>query len=136
MAKESQFLTDKKKGNRDEERLVRNRRAITGEDEQTARKNISDQIRTSKDETPPNDGPGFDNNGPTGKDDGADDDSSGDGQKQSARLPDPGDDTGNETKDVTPAQKNRLEDFDKSDGPRYDILATEPSDLTVGEVGE
>ncbi|MCH7936846.1 MAG: hypothetical protein IH994_07125, partial [Proteobacteria bacterium] len=71
--------------------------------------------------TPPPTDPSDPSGDDTSDDDTSDKDSSGDGQNQSARLPDPGDDTGNETKDFTPEQKKLMDDFGKSDGPLDDI---------------
>ena len=134
MARESLFFTDKEKGIRDNERLVRNRRAITGEDDQTARNTISAQTKPSKDDQS-GDGPGFGNNGPTGQDDDMSDDTpsgngpssdsdsqgsgGGDAQNQSARLPDPGDDpnANTETKELRLGEEGKPETLELKLGP-------------------
>jgi len=106
------------------------------------------------DDQNPTSAPQSGDSGPSGHDDGAnDDDSSGSGnkgdgdetQKQSLDLTtDP--DIGKETlelklgpdgepisKELTPEQNMLLKDFDKNDGPLDDILAKNPRDLTEAE---
>ena len=104
-------------------------------------------------------------NGPTGQDDGADDDepssgpsdssssdsSSGAGQPQSARLPDPdadpnanseimelkpGEEGKNQTMEIKPEQRKLMDDISKTDGPLDEILAKDPRNLTEGEFVE
>ena len=111
----------------------------------------------SDDDDQSGDGPGFGNNGPTGQDDDADDDSpsgygpsdssTDEGQPQSTNVTDPeapsetlelklGPDGEPITKEITPEQRNLIDDFEKSDGPLDEILAKNPRDWTQGEFVE
>ncbi|MCH8236660.1 MAG: hypothetical protein IIC06_00645 [Proteobacteria bacterium] len=136
MADESTFFTNSKTGQRDEGRLKRNFQALSGLSQEEAEKRLQDVLKKNdaarknspiRNATPPV------KPEPPEKPGDRSDPPSGDVQKQSARLPDPGDDTGNETKDFTPEQNNLLKDFDKNDGPLDDILAKDPGDLTETE---
>jgi len=119
MARESLFLTDSESGARDLDRLTRNRVAITGEDEATARREIEKQVREAdakRLQPPPANPPAADSE----------------------------DAPAEETGDGSPAEESDArngfdrdaftESLTRADDPFGDILLKDPGVLTEGEL--
>jgi len=137
MVRESLFMTDSETGARDNERLIRNRRNLTGEDDATARRELQKQIKEADEkwrlkkqaEKPANE------KAPQG----AASDSSEQLDESDLIKGGTGDNQikGGQGNDNLSAERKKLvENLTKQDNPLEEILEKDPADLTEGELRE
>lgn len=115
MARESTFFTDKATGKRDMDRLAHNRAAITGEDMDTAKKLLDEQLNGQTAETPSGEEPG-DTAGPGGDGSAGD----GEGEAQSHR----------------PEVQDSLDDLKQPVDPVSDIMSKDYRNWTEEELAQ